>query len=244
LDVSFQNLIEDVLSPESTLQRIGRCDRWGNLPGHSEIIIYKQNNDNRSEYQANNTLKDILYTRNLSDLWFDFLLPYNGSELTLDELYVIYNSFTNKKSKQIRDYITKIYGESRSHIKNIYPIKFNGSKESIIKTAGGNKLRTVNNKDVFFIVRRVNSDEWVGVFSENVRGSFDKHFKENSGTLARMKKTMKKLRDNNDMRFSFNDIIDNKYVTLDEVRRLARKSNTPYIRYDYLYDEELGLIKN
>jgi len=58
-----------------------------------------------------------------------------------------------------------------------------------------------------------------------------------------MLKTMKKLRDSNDDRFEFNDIIDNKYITIDGIRRLAKKSNTPYIVYDRVYDEELGIVK-
>jgi hypothetical protein len=31
LDISFNDLYEDILSPQSTLQRIGRCDRFGNV---------------------------------------------------------------------------------------------------------------------------------------------------------------------------------------------------------------------
>jgi CRISPR/Cas system-associated endonuclease/helicase Cas3 len=39
LDISFNDLYEDILSPQSTLQRIGRCDRFGNCIGESVIII-------------------------------------------------------------------------------------------------------------------------------------------------------------------------------------------------------------
>jgi hypothetical protein len=41
-------------------------------------------------------IKNILYNRNLSDAWFDYLLPYDKKHLTLDELYIIYNSFNIK----------------------------------------------------------------------------------------------------------------------------------------------------
>jgi hypothetical protein len=55
---------------------------------------------------------------------------------------------------------------------------------------------------------------------------------------------MKKLRDNNDERFEFNDMLDNKkYTSLDTIRRFAIKSNTPYIVYDRVYNDDLGIIK-
>jgi hypothetical protein len=53
---------------------------------------------------------------------------------------------------------------------------------------------------------------------------------------------MKKL--NNDDRFDYCNILDDKkYITIDGVRKLAKKSNTPYIIYDRLYSDELGIIK-
>jgi CRISPR/Cas system-associated endonuclease/helicase Cas3 len=42
LDISFNDLYEDILSPQSTLQRIGRCDRFGNCIGESVINIIKE----------------------------------------------------------------------------------------------------------------------------------------------------------------------------------------------------------
>ena len=55
---------------------------------------------------------------------------------------------------------------------------------------------------------------------------------------------MEKLRDANDDRFEYNDIIDNKkYQTIDGIRRMGKKSNTPYIVYDRYYNDELGIIK-
>jgi hypothetical protein len=50
-------------------------------------------------------IKNILYNRNLSDAWFDYLLPYDKKHLTLDELYIIYNSFNIKYKTEIRKHI-------------------------------------------------------------------------------------------------------------------------------------------
>ena len=52
----FCNVYEDVLSPESTMQRIGRCDRWGDLDVNPSITIYKkvpcQNSTNDLELKS------------------------------------------------------------------------------------------------------------------------------------------------------------------------------------------------
>jgi hypothetical protein len=44
---------------------------------------------------------------------------------------------------------------------------------------------------------------------------------------------MTKIRDSNNSDFEYNDILDDqKYITIDKIRKLGKKSNTPYIVYD------------
>ena len=248
LDISFNHLFEDVLSPQSTVQRIGRCDRFGDCIGESVITIIKEtpNGDINKKYIASQaTIKNLLYTRNLSDAWFDFLLPYNNKKITLDELYVIYNDFNKKFNKEIQSYITSSHDESKSRLSSVYPVKFDNKnkKGKDILTAGSNKLRSLNN-EIFYIVEHKNGVEWVGPFNKQMLKGFDEEFNENSGTLNRMFKTMVKIRNSNNEQFEFNDIIDDKkYKTIDAIRRLSKKSNTPYIVYDRYYDDNLGVVK-
>lgn len=247
LDISFNNLYEVVLSPQSTIQRIGRCDRFGNCIGQSIITISKElpnGRENSRSIKSEISIKNILYNRNLSDTWFDFISEYNNKEVTLNELYVIYNRFNKTCDKQIKSYIQNRYDESFRNLSNIYPIKFDSKKgKSKVLTAGSNKLRSVNT-EVFYIVEHENGEDWVGPFTKQILNNFDIEFNESGDISRRMFKTMKKLRDNNDERFEFNDMLDNKkYTTLDTVRRFAIKSNTPYIVYDRVYNDELGIIK-
>ena len=53
---------------------------------------------------------------------------------------------------------------------------------------------------------------------------------------------MKILRRNNDERFDYNKMIDNKRLNIDEIRRNARRNITPYFDYIDVYDKDLGLI--
>ena len=245
LDVSFNNLYENVLSPESTIQRIGRCNRFGNYKDVSNVTIVKAliSNDNNNLIKGENAIKNILYSRNLSDAWFDFIKHYNRKELTLDELYVIYNDFSTKMSKEIGGYVRGCFDNSSKNLSNIYPIKFSLKSKKDHLTAGSNKLRSVNGEIFFIIEHKERKGEWIGPFTKEILTDIDILFREDSNVLNRMLKTMKNLRDSNDDRFQFNDIIDNKYITIDGIRRLAKKSNTPYIVYDRVYDEELGIIK-
>jgi CRISPR-associated endonuclease Cas3-HD len=237
LDISLDNLYEDVLSPESTMQRAGRGNRFGKNES-ANITITKLSNMSES------SIKNILYTRNLSDSWFDYISNYNNQYLSLDELYIIYNNFHKENALSIRKYIESRYDKSSKELSSIYPIKFdNKKKNNNTKTAGSNKLRSSSN-EVFYIVEHLNGESWVGPFSKQLLNGFDEEFHEPPNILRRMIKTMEKLRNSNDDRFEYNDIIDEKkYKTIDAVRRQSKKSNTPYIVYDRDYDDELGIKK-
>lgn len=237
LDISFNNLFESILSPQSTVQRIGRCNRWGDYENISSINIVKFND------KSENKMKDILYTRNLSDLWFDFLKPLNGQQITLDELYKIYNSFNEAFSVQVRKFIDKSYFDSLKSLEKIYPIKFNEKKtKTDVKTAGGNKLRATNNLELFYICKKYNSSDYTEPISRKIYKSIQEDFSEEGNIQNKLISTMKEIRNVCDDRYQYNDIIDNKHVTLDEIRTLSRKSNTPYIRFDVVYHPELGVI--
>lgn len=246
LDVSFNHLYEHVLSNQTTLQRIGRCDRWGDLDGQSTITIIKEapNSTNKKEIQGDNKIKEVLYSRNLSDAWFDFISEKNGEELSLDELYVLYNQFTKKYSAAIKKYVKDTYDTSLKNLDAVYPIKYDDKqKKSDIIIAGSNKLRSGNAIEIFYIVKHKDTGEWVGVFSKKIFGSFGDEFEECSNIANRQIKTMKKLIHANDTRFMYNDIIDNKRINIDGIRDKAKFSNSPYIVYNLVYDEELGIVK-
>ena len=243
VDVSFNHLVEDVLSPESTMQRIGRCDRFGDYENTSTITIYKPKEKRDSETYSNNKIIEQLYNKDLNNLWYEYIEDnLSDRQLTLDEIYVLYNKFSNDNSVRIKRYVENIHTNSLTKLSNIYPIKFfNDTYDKSVKTAGSNKLRSSSN-EIFFIVKRIDSEEWVGPFNEKLIRNIDQQFNEEGNILRRMKNTMKKIMDSNNSDFDYTEIINNKRITLDGVRRYGKKSNTPYIRYDLQYNEELGLI--
>jgi CRISPR-associated endonuclease Cas3-HD len=245
LDISFNNLYESVLSPEATLQRIGRCDRWGDYKKNSTSINIFNGANSMSEAGAVKTL----YNENLKNKWFDYIKPFNGSKVTLKEIYTHYNNFNDINKNEISAYIKSKTIESNKCLAQIYPIGYKiGKGESDVTSADGNKYRSVGN-NIYFLLENFKTNEWEGLFSEQIYSTdkFDKQFKETGNILKRIKNIQQKL--NNSGKFAFYDkkhktaVYQHKHRTLDDIRRLSKYSDKPYIRFDVYYDEEKGIMK-
>lgn len=238
LDVSFHHLYESILSPQSTLQRIGRCNRWGDINEQSTINII--NLSDRSEVNVRN----ILYTNKLSNLWFSYISKYNQQFLTLDDLYKIYNDFESENEVELYKYLRDMYTSSLDSLTYIYPVKFfNTSKNKTNKTAGSNKLRS-SNFETFVICHYFDDkNKFTNPISISVLGNnYTEQFKESGCNIFKKILGVMKLL-TNDIRFDYITILKNKkYLTLDTVRKHGKKSNTPYVRFDKVYHPEFGLI--
>lgn len=231
LDISFKYLYESVLSPQSTLQRIGRCDRWGDYDGMCIINIFREND--KSEKSS----IEYLYNEKLNDMWWNFISSQNGNYLTLNEIYDMYNQFNIKYEKVIRNgYINNKYNESFKNLSDLYPVKYFNKKGDVM-TAGSNKLRSSGN-EIFVIYKKIDDDSYTEPFSEEVE-DIEKQFKENGKTFDIMKRDMERMKDDN--RYEYGNL--KRVNRIGVLRDNAKKSNKPYIRYDCIYDSEYGIIK-
>jgi CRISPR-associated endonuclease/helicase Cas3 len=244
LDISFKHLYESVFSPDATIQRIGRIDRFGNLnDGISTInisgFLTKDNEVGTSEVST----RTKIYNNNLTNTWFEYCeSELAGKEISLDELYVHYNRFYSMNDRGIKSYIKSSYTSSLNRLSEIYPIRFDvNKKRGEIKTAGGNKLRS-SNSDIFVIARIYDTKDYTEVFNQQIYKNFRDDFHEGENMELELKKIMKYLRDINDTRYDYNELLNNKKLGIDGIRFAAKKSNTPYIRFDVVYHEEYGLI--
>jgi len=235
LDVSFKNVYDYCLSPESSIQRAGRCNRFGEYDD-SEIIFVDYEN------KSNNIMKSILYDVYLSNKWLSFIK--NISKITLDELYEKYNEFSVVEEDSIKNYLKKLHIKSLNSMSRIYPVKFNKTEykdDTLI--AGSNKLRTNDKSEIFILVKDING-LWVGPFNMKIYNSFDKEFNEKGNIVRKMIKSMSNV--DSDI-FDFGNLLSNKYkrknISIDQIRRMSRKSNTPYFVYNMYYDYELGIVK-
>ena len=250
LDLSYRNLSEASLSPEATLQRLGRCDRWKNAKKQSKRSDYrKQSNIITFTYKntSNSRIIDILYDTNLNKKWTEYLKNIQG-RITLEEFYNHYNKFNIDNKKSIWGMIDRMRLESNLNMQNIYPKKTNNTFKFDVDTtpvydANGNKKRNTN-YSIFFTVKRKGTNDWVETpFSVEIYDmkKWDKQFKESPNVLNYIIKEQLLL--SKKKMFNFGNKYQIRKQTLDTVRSKAVKSDTPYLRFDYEYDKERGLIK-
>jgi CRISPR-associated endonuclease/helicase Cas3 len=243
LDISFNHLMESVLSPESTLQRIGRCNRFGDYDSPSTITIFKDLPNNQL---GEVKMRDILYREDLSNMWFDCLKKFNGQELTLEDFYKIYNEFINKnRIKLLEPFIENKFEVGLSKLSQIFPIKFfSNVKKSKVNTAGVNKLRNSGGNEIFVITNYYNdTNKYSDPICVDTYGDIGKSFNEPPNVLGRLIKVFKHLK--NDGRFDYDKIISSDKrgnLTLDHIRKHGKKDNTPYIRFNKVYHPEYGFV--
>jgi len=241
LDISFNNLYEIPLSPESTLQRIGRCNRWGRNKTATINII------DTCPTTSNGYVVDIKYNESLRKLWVDHLKLLSGSSLTLDEIYVHYNDFNITNNTEIVDYIDdSLHQSNESSSNNIYPVKHYNTTPPSYMSANSNPLRS-NGSEVFFIVQDVKG-KWVGPFTKSMYDSFDKDFNE-GGTAISVGKMIKIIKNISSptsgykYNYGINSNKHYKNIKIDDLRRKARLDKSPYIAINFSYDYRLGIIK-
>lgn len=107
MDISFKDLYDSVCSPESSLQRIGRTDRWGTFQKEIPTINFFNASFEKTEGGA----IGVVYNRYLQKIWFDFLKSslIDCKYVNLDRIYKIYNSFQKKYRKEILKYLIDQY---------------------------------------------------------------------------------------------------------------------------------------
>lgn len=236
LNISLKNLYESILSPESTMQRIGRCNRWGEYDD-SELHFFNMN-DRSESLLIKNT-----YDEKLREEWVKFILPFHGKELSLQELYDEYNKFNEALSTLLKKYIRSQLDLGSSSLTKIQPLRYYSKASTKNIKAGGNKLRSTGN-EIFFICKKTDGNEWSEPFSVAPTLPFSIEFGEDKDTLRRMIKEIERL---NDDRYEWGKIVSKKYVwkniTLDRIRNEGKNSITPYMRFDVKYHPVYGVIK-
>ena len=139
MDISFTGMYESVLSPDATLQREGRNNRWGTLGDGVPFVMYVAPTNDKSEMGAIRTQADYL----VRDLWVVCMTEFVGAgrQVTLDELYETYNAFHAQGSKgylAVSDYHNRMFTEGVKALNaSIFPKKYPsyGIKPAVKKTA-------------------------------------------------------------------------------------------------------------
>ena len=115
MDLSFKDLFDSVCSPESTLQRIGRTDRWGTFQGLGPRITFMDINK-KTERAAIRTV----YDGGLQEKWMVFLRQELAgvSSVNLARMYEIYNRFYEVYRQEVMSFLIAQYKTGMNGPKN------------------------------------------------------------------------------------------------------------------------------
>lgn len=248
-DISTKSMLDSVLSPESTLQRIGRIDRWDSKNG-GIYNCYLSNN------KGENKVVNILYNKDLREKWYNSLKKINGETLSLNDLYIFYNKFILKYKDDINNNIDVRLNKS---FENLYCINYTKSikKESNKDNginANSNVLRSNGNE--IFCLFQDETGRWMDE-AINCKVYKDKNGKDDywdGGTrdqkllnayLNKAKTELKNLLNNSNFNYDKKMSVArlNKLKGVDTLRFMAVNSKTPYLRFDKIYSKEFGIIE-
>jgi hypothetical protein len=248
MNLSFQYLYNVVNSPETVLQIIGRCDRWGNI--EDCVINLFEITNNKSESAS----KNVKYTEKLSKYWTDYLFTKleNKEHITLDELYVIYNQYSIKYGVEISGFIMATYNISLDNLCKIYPAKFDDDDKIMVEK--GNDANTVDDREtlrgnnsgaIYYICPIFNTNEYTEPRLENYDNysyneTREQHFQEDSGTLLSVTKTIKKV----EAKYKYPRKFIKGDFNMGHMETAATKQTSPYIAVNWNYDSEFGIIMN
>jgi hypothetical protein len=176
-DISFENIYVYLISPQHTLQPLGRLDRWGfekskcllylvnsKLSAHDEAIEADTIDEDDADDGDDN---DILisekaavmsvYNLKFRTIWIEHLLANLKDNMTLTDFYNIYNEFyTIHKEKFIifyRDY----YEAGLLSLIKMHPKYHEGSRQKRL----GPSLRTPSGS-VFLTIQKEGTEDWLG----------------------------------------------------------------------------------
>ena len=189
MDISFKDLTDSVISPEASLQRIGRCDRWGTLRnGKTPLIRFMNLMDpnGKNEDKSEAAVIKTIYSSIPRQLWLFFLRSnLNGvKSITLDELYKLYNRFYIQNGSAIINFLKKCYKTGLSDLQDYYPTKVICRKNNGKKT-GSRSLRSPDGS--YFITVKTSKGSWLTpqeAMSEGKMDLWNRYTGGNSGAFA------------------------------------------------------------
>lgn len=154
LDISFTWMQESVLSPEATLQRLGRLDRWGDYDGICKLVLLDLNDNKESGATR------AIYDLSLRRLWLTMLESEfkTPKTVTLQDMYTLYAKFYTAHSKDVRNWFNTLLKDGTKQLAECGPVKIpNMDKKDGVSS--GKSLRTPGGS--FFYIMKDSHGQWL-----------------------------------------------------------------------------------
>lgn len=232
MDISFKYLTESIFSPESTVQRIGRLNRWGEYSDNESELKFFVNNI-KNEKQTVRTLYDIV----LQERWIEYLKTKIKENLSLGELYIIYNDFNKENENLIKTFVKNKYEESYKYMSNLYNKRIFNSEKTDKEYASSKNWRTSDYG--YFCVYIDEHNNLTEPFQETYMYGREKDHKENNSTLSEVSKIIHKMPNYK----KYKRTLYNNSLTMEALYKRAYDKDTPYIGLNKIYYSDIGLKK-
>lgn len=248
MDVSFLHLEDTVCSPEFSLQRIGRTDRWGNLQDHTPSVTFLLE-DSPNDASAVATV----YHPELRELWIKHLrnqFPH-GSMASLKDIYAAYNAFYGKHGRKVSDFVRECYATGIASLREHYfPKKPRGGLPLLPLGRRAVAKRSLRNPfGSYYFTVKTSAGGWLDPEDVMDEGpSLPRRF---TGNAANMQKLLRASA----MRTLLKQLVRTGYrryrryekrlpASSDRWFSLARNPETPLPDFTRTYDEKFGLREN
>ena len=241
-DISFKSGYISSMSPETTLQELGRINRWGEYPEASVNITSAMS---RSCSSAITNLYDTKLHKN----WCDYCRQIGNSQVTLDEVYLLYNKFNSENSEDIVEYLQTKYKKACEHLEDFYATK-RRYYEELEQTGVDNFVisKSLRNTSLgrYITIQYNGTEKWldpenvINISSQEYNNYRDKNLQEMSNSPYQVVKGLV-----NQGYVEYGSILDRmkSYKKCLDFDKLSKRSGTPYPWFVLTYDEELGIIE-
>ncbi|MBR6892649.1 MAG: CRISPR-associated endonuclease Cas3'' [Bacteroidaceae bacterium] len=162
LDLSCTHLYESVCSPMDSMQRIGRCNRFGNKSGCSVTFV-------TGSVPGERDYVDMKFTTELRSEWCDTIRrEFNKKDITLDEMYRCYDKFMEENASRIKRWMVGLQQESiNCLVTNCAPCVFEVALPKNNKGKSGGTIRNPE-PNMYYIVPSADEKTYYGPFSIDI----------------------------------------------------------------------------
>jgi len=234
-DISAIEINDEVVSPENTIQRLGRGNRFNEYD--SEVILNCIIVNNKSTNKFIEAFYECEEGIKIYYAWCNFLKGYNGRLLTKEDFYNLYSEFCDKNRGLFKKYWKCLFIESSASYSSMKPRRTSKKKNSkVISSRLG--FRGVN-EDIF--VRAKKSD---GSISGNIQ--IPSYKIENDGEIKYDAiKThinyFKEVLPENIYKYKYG-MRNGHELNINNWIIIAKHEESPLLLHSAVYDKKLGLL--
>ena len=233
-DISASEINDIIISPDNTIQRCGRGDRFGEK-GEMELNCFIINNKS-----ANTFIKNYYgnkYGVKIYSAWCDYLTKLDGKVLTNEEFYEHYLFFCSENKKLFKEYWEKLFVDSSSSYSELKPYRSSTKNNSKVISSRPNFRGTSD--DIYVKARKLD-----GTLSDTMQIPLFK--------LGDSEKTTEAVKTH--INFFKSIIPKNIYLykygmrnytdeaNINNWARIAKHEETPLLLHSAVLDDKLGLV--